>query len=73
MDKLVKYIKGNISVSDAELEYTIEKMTTFRCPISLVNTTLYENILDLCAEYSAETNQAFELDDSDIEDILYQL
>mgnify|MGYP006976609998 CR=1 FL=1 len=73
MDKLVKYIKENISVSDAELEYTIEKMSIYRCPISLVNTTLYEEILDLCAEYSAETNQAFELDDSDIEDILYQL
>ena len=73
MEKLVKYIKDHISVSDAELKYTFEKMDIYRCPISLVNTTLYEEILDLCAEYSAETNQAFELDDSDIEDILYQL
>lgn len=73
MDKLVKYIKDNISVSDAELEYTIEKMDIYRCPLSLVNESLYEEILDLCAEYSVATNQAFELDDSDIEDILYQL
>lgn len=73
MDKLVKYIKENISVSDAELEYTFEKMDIYRCPLSLVNEALYEEILDLCAEYSAETNQSFGLDDSDIEDILYQL
>ena len=73
MDKLLRFVKDNLSVSDAELEFTAEKMDKYRCPLSVANESLYDRIIDLVDEYYADADLVPLFDDNDIEGIFYNL
>lgn len=73
MDKLLRFVKDNLTVSDAELEFTAEQMYKYRCPLSVANGSLYDRIIDLVDEYYADANLAPILDDNDFEHIFYNL
>ena len=73
MDKLLRFVKDNLSVSDAELEFTAEQMDKYRCPLSMVNGSLYNKIDELMSEYYADADLVPFFDDNDIEGIFYNL
>lgn len=73
MDKLLRFVKDNLSVSDAELEFTAEQMDKYRCPLFVANGSLYDRIIDLVDEYYADADLVPILDDNDFEHIFYNL
>ena len=74
MDKnLIKYVKKNLNASDAELEFTSERMSEWRVPLDSANPSLHDRIFDLVEEYIEENEIELNLDDVDIEEIFYEL
>lgn len=73
MDKLLRFVKDNLSVSDAELEFTAEQMDKYRCPLFVANGSLYDKIYELMNEYYADADLVPFFDDNDIEYIFHNL
>lgn len=73
MDKLLRFVRDNLSVSDAELEFTAELMDKYRYPLFVANVSLYDRILDLVDEYYDDADLVPILDDNDFEHIFHNL
>jgi len=74
MDKnLIKYVKENLNASDAELEFTSERMSEWRIPLDSANPSLHDRIFDLIEEYIEENEVELDLGDVDVEEIFYEL
>jgi hypothetical protein len=70
---LIKYVKENLNASDAEIEFTSERMWEWRVPLDSANPSLRDRICDLVEEFAEENEGKLNPDDVDIEELFYEL